>query len=147
VHRRAETRRCSAICVPAYLAYVDSDGHRTNLTRVVLVEFTRWVGDAITTEARRYLSTLPAGARLPARTSGDHGGIENGNHRVLGVAFREDRCRIRSGRAQEDLAILRHVALDLVRRDCSVRGGVATRHLRATLNHRYLRSLVGDLRA
>ena len=146
-HGRVAGRRCLAIGDPAYLAYVDPDGRWPNLRSVVLIESTRRAGAAVATEARHYLSSLPPDAALLARTIRGHWGIENRLHWVLDVAFREDHCRVRDGHAPENLAILRHFALNLLRHDRSVRGGVTTKRLRAALNHRYLRSLLDGLSA
>src|SRR5215210_1220707 len=146
-HGRAETRRCLAIGDPAYLAYVDPKGRWPGLRSVVRIESTRRLGDAVSTEARYYLSSLPADAPLLARTIRSHWGIENRLHWVLDVAFREDHSRVRTGHAPENLAILRHFALNLLRLDRSVRGGVATKRLRAALNDTYLRSLLASLSA
>jgi predicted transposase YbfD/YdcC len=145
-HGRVEARRCLAIDDPAYLSYVDPTGAWANLKSVVLIESTRRVGDTATTEDRYYLASLPADAAHLARVIRSHWGIENRLHWVLDVAFREDLSRVRDGHAPENLAILRHFALNLLRRDRSVRGGVATKRLRAALNDRYLRSLLDGLR-
>jgi predicted transposase YbfD/YdcC len=146
-HGRAETRRCLAIGDPASLAYVDPKGRWPGLESLVLIESTRRVGDTVTTEDRYYLASLPPDAARLARVIRAHWGIENRVHWVLDVAFREDHCRVRDGHAPENLAILRHFALNLLRRDRSARGGVATKRLRAALNHRYLRSLLDGLSA
>jgi predicted transposase YbfD/YdcC len=146
-HGRAETRRCLAIGDPAYLAYIDPDGRWPGLRSVVLIASTRQVGDAVTTEDRYYLASLPADAAHLARVIRSHWGIENRLHWVLDVAFREDHSRVRDGHAPENLAILRHFALNLLRQDHSIRGGVATKRLRAALNDRYLRSLLDGLSA
>jgi predicted transposase YbfD/YdcC len=146
-HGRVEARRCLAIGDPTYLAYVDPDGRWPNLQSVVLLESTRRDGDAVTTEARHYLSSLPADAAQLAHVIRSHWGIENRLHWILDVIFREDHCRVRAGHAPQNLAILRHFALNLLRQDRSVRGGVATKRLRAALNDRYLRSLLAGLSA
>ena len=146
-HGRAETRRCLAIGDPAYLAYVDPDGRWPHLKSVVLIESTRRIGDRSTTEDRYYLASLPADAAHLARTIRSHWGIENRLHWVLDVAFREDHSRVRDAHAPENLAILRHFALNLLRQDHSVRGGVPTKRLRAALNDTYLRSLLAPLSA
>ena len=146
-HGRAETRRCLAIGDPADLAYVDPDGRWPGLRSIVRIESTRRVGDTSTTEPRYYLSSLPPDAARLARVIRSHWGIENRLHWVLDVAFREDHNRARDGHAPENLAILRHVALNLLRQDRSVRGGVATKRLRAALNDTYLRSLLHHLSA
>lgn len=146
-HGRAETRRCLAIGDPAYLAYVDPDGRWPHLRSIICIESIRRDGDRSTTENRYYLSSLPADAAHLARVIRSHWSIENRLHWVLDVAFREDHNRVRDGHAPENLAILRHFALNLLRQDRSVRGGVATKRLRAALNDTYLRSLLDGLSA
>lgn len=145
-HGRAEVRRCLAIGDPRYLDYVDPDRRWPGLRSIVRIESTRRVGAATTTEPRYYLSSLPADAALLARTIRSHWGIENRLHWVLDVTFHEDLSRVRDGHAPENLAILRHFALNLLRQDRSVRGSVATKRLRAALNHAYLCSLLNGLR-
>jgi predicted transposase YbfD/YdcC len=146
-HGRAEARRCLAIGDPQYLAYIDPDGRWPNLRSVVLIESVRRVGDTVTTEDRHYLASLPADAAQLARVIRSHWGIENRLHWVLDVAFHEDHSRVRDGHAPENLAILRHFALNLLRQDRPVRGGGATKRLRAALNDAYLRSLLTRLSA
>jgi predicted transposase YbfD/YdcC len=146
-HGRAETRRCLAIGDPAHLAYVDPEGRWPALRSIVRIESTRRLGAARTTEARYYLSSLPADAPRRARTIRSHWGIENRLHWILDVTFHEDLSRLRAGHATENLAILRHFALNLLRQDRSVRGSVATTRLRAALNDTYLRSLLNGLSA
>jgi predicted transposase YbfD/YdcC len=146
-HGRAETRRCLAIGDPQYLAYVDPDGRWPGLRSVVRIESTRRIGDTVSSEARYFLSSLPPDATLLARSIRSHWGIENRLHWVLDVVFHEDLSRVRDGHAPENLAILRHFALNLLRHDRSGRGGVATKRLRAALNDSYLRSLLAGLSA
>jgi predicted transposase YbfD/YdcC len=144
-HGRIEQRHCRAIGAPAYLAYIDPDHAWPNLRSVVCIESTRRIGETVSVEARHYLSSLPPDAALLARTIRSHWGIENRLHWVLDVTFREDDCRVRVGHAPENLAILRHIALNLLRQERSTRGSVATKRFRAALNDHYLRSLLAGL--
>jgi predicted transposase YbfD/YdcC len=146
-HGRLEQRRCRAIDDPAYLAYIDPDRAWRSLQSVVCIESTRRVGDAVSIEARHYLSSLPADAAVLARTIRRHWGIENRLHWVLDVTFHEDASRVRVGHAPENFAILRHIALNLLRQDRSSRGSVPTKRFRAALNDRYLRSILHGLSA
>ena len=103
-------------------------------------------------EAPVKLSELPphvadAFIAIEDRRFRSHWGIENRLHWVLDVTFHEDLCRVREGHGPENLAILRHFALNLLRQDRSVRGGVSTKRLRAALNDSYLRSLLSRLSA
>ena len=83
------------------------------------------------TQRRYYISSLPAKAALLGRTVRAHWGIENSMHWVLGVAFREDDdCRIRIGEAPQNFAVLRRIALNLLKNDKSTKLGVANKRLR-----------------
>jgi predicted transposase YbfD/YdcC len=144
-HERIERRRCLAIGDPEYLTYVDPDCAWSNLRSVVLIESTRRIGATVRTEARHYVSSLPADAATLARTIRSHGGIENRLPWVLDVTFGENASRVRDGHAPENLAILRHFALNLLRQDRSTRGSVATKRFRAALNDDYLRSILDSL--
>jgi len=146
-HGRIEQRRCRAIDDPAYLAYIDPDRAWPNLKSVVCIESTRRIGDAVSTEARHYLSSLPADAKALSAAVRSHWGIENRLHWVLDVSFREDDCRVRIDHAPENFAILRHIALNVLRRDRSSKGSVPTKRFRAALNDHYLRSLLNGLSA
>ena len=66
-----------------------------------------------------------------------HWGIENSVHWVLDVTFGEDGSRIRSGDAPQNFAVLRHIALNLLRREASA-GSIATKRFRAALDDSYL---------
>jgi predicted transposase YbfD/YdcC len=146
-HGRIEHRRCLAIGDPDYLAFIDPDGAWPHLQSVVRIESTRRVGTAVSIEARHYLSSLPADAKTLSAAIRSHWGIENRLHWVLDVAFREDDCRVRLGHAAENLAIVRHFALNLLRQEPSRRASVATKRLCAALDDTYLRSVLNGLSA
>jgi predicted transposase YbfD/YdcC len=146
-HGRIEHRRCRAIGDPAHLAYVDPDQDWPNLRSIVCIDSTRRIGDVVTTEARHYLSSLPADAPALAQIIRSHWRIENSLHWVLDVAFREDDSRVRVGHAPENFAIIRHLALNLLRQDTSRRVGLANKRFRAALDTTYLRSILTALSA
>ncbi len=145
-HGRIERRRCRAIGDPDYLAFVDPDGAWPGLRSVACVESTRRLGDVVTTEARHYLSSLPADAALLQRSIRSHWGVENRLHWVLDLAFHEDSSRVRADHAPENLAIVRHLALNLLRRDPARRIGLANSRFKAALDDAYLRSILDGVR-
>jgi predicted transposase YbfD/YdcC len=146
-HGRIERRRCQAIGDPDYLAYIDPEHAWPNLRSVVCIESTRRIGDDISTEVRHYLSSLPADAKLLNHVVRSHWGVENRLHWVLDLAFHEDASRVRADHAPENLAIIRHIALNLLRRDPSRRIGIANSRFKAALDHSYLRSILLGVRA
>jgi predicted transposase YbfD/YdcC len=146
-HGRIEHRRCRAIGDPAHLAYIDPDHAWPNLKSVVCIESTRRIGDAVSTEARHYLSSLPPDAPALAQIVRSHWRIESSLHWILDVAFHEDASRVRVGHAPENFAIIRHLALNLLRQDTSRRVGLANKRFRAALDTSYLRSILDRLSA
>jgi len=81
---------------------------------------------------------LPADATLLARAVRSLWGIENRLHWVLNIAFREDESRVRSGHAAENLAVLRHLALNLLRQERTAKVGVKAKRLMCGWDGRYL---------
>jgi predicted transposase YbfD/YdcC len=145
-HDRLERRRCRVIGDPAYLAYIDPGQRWANLTSVICITSTRRTGETTTTEDRHYLSSLPPDAAHLAATIRSHWGIENRLHWVLDVAFREDASTVRLGHAPENLAIIRHLALNLIRQERASKGSIATKRFRAALDDSYLCSILAGLR-
>jgi predicted transposase YbfD/YdcC len=66
-------------------------------------------------ERRYYLSSMPLDARLFAHAVRCHWHIENRLHWVLDVVFHEDLSRLRSGAGPQNMAIVRHMAMNLLR--------------------------------
>jgi hypothetical protein len=66
-----------------------------------------------------------------------HWGIENQQHWILDVQFGEDACRTRKDHSAENLALIRRMALNLLRRDGSSRESLRRRKRRAALNDAY----------
>jgi predicted transposase YbfD/YdcC len=143
-HGRIERRRCWALGDPEYLAYLDPTGAWAGLRSVALIESERRIGDAVSTERRYYLSSLPPDAAALGRAIRDHWGIENRLHWVLDIAFREADSRFRTGHGPENFAIVRHFALNLLRQEPS-RGSVAKKRFRAALDDQYLSTLLAQL--
>jgi len=57
---------------------------------------------------------------------------------VLDIAFREDAARLRTGHGAENFAMLRHIALNLLKRETPVKVRVKAKRLQAGWNNRYL---------
>ena len=66
-------------------------------------------------ERRYYLSSMPLDAKLFAYAARCHWHVENRLHWVLDVVFHEDLRRLRSGAGPQDMATVRHMAMNLLR--------------------------------
>jgi len=137
-HGRLEVRRCWATDDPAVLAWLDPERSWPGLRSVAAVAGERRTAAGTATEVRYYLSSLPADAARIAAAVRSHWGIENGLHWALDVAFREDDCRVRAGHAAENLAVLRRIALNLLRRERTAKVGLKARRLMAGWDEAYL---------
>jgi predicted transposase YbfD/YdcC len=137
-HGRLERRRCWATEDAAFLAYLDPDQRWAGLRSVALVEAERRSGDNRTLEHRLYLSSLAANAETLNRIVRTHWQIENQLHWVLDTAFAEDQCRVRLGDGAQNLALLRRVALSLLKRDTTTKAGIKARRLKAGWDEHYL---------
>jgi len=95
-----------------------------------------------TTECRYFIESIENNAELFARAVRSHWGIENSCHWVLDVAFREDESRVRKGHGPENLALLRHIALNLIREEKTAKVGVKNKRLKAGWDNHYLAKLL-----
>ncbi len=137
-HGRVEIRRCWTIDDPTYIAYLDPQGRWAGLRSVVRIESERRVGSEISRETRHYLASLDGDPIQLNQVIRTHWHIENKVHWVLDVAFREDDCRVRQGHAPENLAILRHIALNLLKQEHTANVGIRNKRLKAGWDEDYL---------
>lgn len=137
-HGRIETRRCWTISEPDYLAYLNEDARWPGLRSIGMVEAERRIGEVTSRETRYFISSLPGAAKQVGQAVRQHWGIENAVHWVLDIAFREDDCRVRQGEAAQNFAVLRQVALNLLRQEHTAKIGVKAKRLKAGWDEQYL---------
>lgn len=107
------------------------------LRSIGMVQATRTLQGKTSVEQRFYLSSLPPKAEPFAQAVRKHWGIENQLHWSLDVTFREDHSRLRTGHGAENFAVLRHMALNLLRQEPSTKS-LPRKRLACALNRNYL---------
>lgn len=138
-HGRIEIRRYRQV---SDVQWLEERSQWKGLQSVGMVEAERHIGETVSVERRYYLSSLGLNGQQFATAVRGHWGIENTVHWSLDVSFREDDSRIRTGHAPENFAVLRHIALNLLKQDTQCKRGIKTKRLKAGWDHKYLKSLL-----
>ncbi len=137
-HGRREIRHCWVVDQPEYCAYLRRAPVWPRLTSLVKLVTVRVVGEKTETTTRYFISSWRASAQAFLQHIRGHWQIENGLHWVLDIAFREDESRIRKDHAPQNMAVLRHLATNLLKRDTSVDVGIAAKRKMAGWDNDFL---------
>jgi len=139
-HGRLETRRCWTLP-----ASPDLDDHAwPGLKSVALVECERSVGEQTSLEERLFLTSLPGDARRILEAVRAHWSIENSLHWVLDVVFGEDRHSYARNHGPENMAVMRQLALNLVKQDTSLKTSLKAKRKRAAWDEDFLSHLLAQ---
>ena len=103
-----------------------------------MAEYELHEGDKVTTGVRHYISSPGSDAGQFGNAVRKHRGIENSPHWVPDVAFREDESRIRKDHSPTNMAIIRHIALNLSKQEKTAKVGMRAKRLRAGRDDEYL---------
>jgi len=135
-HGRIEERR---VVVTEDIDWIVEKEEWQALRSIVMVESVREIiGGQRSTERRYFISSLAADAKQIGAAVRGHWAIENQLHWSLDVSFSEDACRTRSGEAAENLAVVRHIGLNLLKQEKSCKMGLKGKRLKAGWDESYL---------
>jgi predicted transposase YbfD/YdcC len=138
-HGRIEERRYWVTEVVDWLAQKKD---WSGLKSVGVVEATRQIGEKTTTERRYYVCSASADALRFSEAVRTHWSVENQLHWSLDVSFNEDQCRVRKDNAPENFAIIRHIALNMLKKEQTSKVGIKIKRNKAGWNNRYLAQIL-----
>jgi predicted transposase YbfD/YdcC len=137
-HGRLEIRKHWIIDDPEQVNYLDEAGKWKGFRAIGMVVSERRLGQEVSMETRYYLLSFARDVKCFAMSVRSHWEIENSVHWVLDIAFREDESRVRIGHADHNLAVLRHIALHLLRQEKTAKIGIKAKRLKAGWSTDYL---------
>jgi predicted transposase YbfD/YdcC len=143
-HGRLEIRRCWAIADPVAFEHIRHYDGWAGLQSIVRVERERRLAQHTQSETVYYISSLPADAKRLLAATRSHWSVENTCHWTLDVIFREDDARARLGDSAENLAVLRHVALNLLKHH-PAKLSLNRKRFQAALDESFLLELLNQL--
>ena len=137
-HGRIEIRQCWAISDPEYLANIRDLKQWEGVKTLAMILSERRIGDKVEVQDRYFISSLDSQADKLLQAKRSHWGIENRLHWVLDVAFNEDHSRVRKDNAPQNFAVLRHMALNLLKQEPTVKAGIKAKRLKCGWDADYL---------
>jgi predicted transposase YbfD/YdcC len=110
-HGRIETRHC---IVSSQIDWLPQKEAWAGLKTIIMVEETQKMKEKESIERRFFISSLPPQAQGLSSAIRAHWSIENQVHWVLDVVFNEDQSSVRKDNAPENMALIRHIALNML---------------------------------
>lgn len=111
-HGRIETRICTTT---ADIEWLKERHDWEGLQSIARIESITEREGKPCRQVRYFISSLDPNAEKILSAVPSHWAVENSLHWVLDVSFNDDQSRIRSGNAPENMAIMKHVSLNLIR--------------------------------
>jgi predicted transposase YbfD/YdcC len=141
-HGRIETRYYWTMDNTEYLIGAQK---WSGLKSIGMVESQREMNGQVSIEQRYYILSIQSDVQRFATAVRSHWSIENQLHWILDVGFAEDSAQSCSGYSAENLAVIRHVGINLLSRDKKSKVGVKTRRLKAGWDDNYLKTVLSAL--
>lgn len=122
-HGRIETRQCEQLAIETN--WLHKNYRWPGLKSIIKItsQIEDKASGKITKETRWYISSLAPDARQALHVTRSHWQVES-MHWVLDMTFREDESRIRKGNGALAFNVMRKIALNLFKRDETVKASI-----------------------
>ena len=137
-HGRIETRRHR---ITHDVGWLQSEHDWPALAAIAMVEATREIDGEVSRSRRFYITSADLDAKRFAAAVRAHWGVENRLHWVMDVVFHDDLCRLRSGAAPQNMATVRHMALNLIK-TANDKSSIKVRRKKAAWSTQYLENII-----
>ena len=140
-HGRIEKRACTVV---EDLSFVDEAVNWKGIQAIIRIERVREViaDNKISSEIQYYICSKKLTANVANRYARSHWSIENKLHWTLDVVFNEDLSRIRKGYGDENFAVIRRIALNLLKLNTSIKKSIAAKRYKAAWNETVLEAIL-----
>jgi predicted transposase YbfD/YdcC len=143
-HGRIEIRECWVTSDPEYIDYINPEGSWQKLRSLAIVKATRVIEAEASSQIRFFISSVKSGATRMMQLIRNHWEVENKLHWSLDVSFNEDNSRVRTGHAPENLALIRKMALNLLRQDKTKKCGAKTKRMLCAIDTNFLLEILNS---
>jgi predicted transposase YbfD/YdcC len=151
-HGRIEKRSCEALNLSdLFLKNLNKKNHKRGqekwkgLRSVCKITRERKIKETITIEKVYYISSLAANSSKMLEAVRSHWGIENKLHWALDVSFNEDSCRVRNGYAGENFAVIRQLALNLIKQEKTTKKSIKSKRLMCGWENDFLVKVISGM--
>lgn len=140
-HGRIEERKILTTSDIEWLKNRHPDWKNLTSIAAITAKTTSKKTGSISAETRFYISSLPANPVEILAVTRSHWAIENNLHWQLDVSFNEDKCRVRKDFEPQNLAIIRHAVINILKQDKS-KISIKRKRLKALMNKDFRTNLL-----
>lgn len=137
-HGRIEIRQCWALDTALFGDRIRNLTAWKQIRSLVLVTSERRIGEETSIQSRYFISSLQPHAKKLLFAVRSHWSIENSLHWQLDIVFDEDHSRIRKDNSPQNFAVIRQLALNLLKKEKTAKGGLQSKRLQAAWDDNYL---------
>ena len=123
------------------IEWIENRDEWAGLNAIGMVRSTRIVDETESVEGRYFITSL-TDVQLFSEAARKHWGIENNLHWCLDVNFDEDNCRMRKDNSGENLAVIRHIALNLYKSFTKVKLSMKAKRFRCSFDDQFLCNVI-----